>query len=225
MSIEEYQRYMLDEIENGIEDTDIKPGHIKAAMEGGPTEQEVKFLKAVARVSQETGLSASIHTGIEHSFDQVRHIAKIVLDEGIAPERTLMCHMQNSLMCMEFDKLVHDPSRRELNLSLNRELLDRGLNVGHDCFGMDFRLDICGLVGAPEWANIAAIYELCKSGYAGQITLATDTYLKIYTRRFGGGGYCYLTNTVLPTLERVGVKEADLAKMTVENPARLLARQ
>jgi phosphotriesterase-related protein len=224
MSIKEYESYMLGEINVGIENTGIKAGHIKAAIEEGPTEQGIKLLKAIARVSNETGLSVSIHHGIMMTLDEVREIMKILFKAGIDPQRTLMCHMQNSIACMDFKKLVQDPSSRKLNLEFNKEVMDNGFFAGHDCFGHDYQLAAYGWVGTSEWQNIAAIYELCQAGYAGQITLATDTYLKILTRRFGGGGYCHLTNSVLPLLEQVGVSQKHIQQMTVENPARLLTR-
>jgi phosphotriesterase-related protein len=84
-------------------------------------------------------------------------------------------------------------------------------------------LDI-GWYSPPEWMLVVATAELCQAGYAGQIALATDRYLKILTRRFGGGGYCHLTNAVLPQLRMAGVSEEQIEQMTVKNPARLLAR-
>jgi phosphotriesterase-related protein len=109
------------------------------------------------------------------------------------------------------------------SLDLNKEVMGRGFIAGHDLFGQHLKLNSFGFHPAPEWQLLAAIYELCRDGYAGQITMATDTYLKILTRRFGGGGYCHLTTSVLPNLEEVGVSKGDLHQMTVLNPARILA--
>ncbi|MBW2367901.1 MAG: phosphotriesterase [Deltaproteobacteria bacterium] len=223
MSTDQYAAYMREEIQNGIEDTGIRAGHIKVAIETGPTEQGKKLLKAVAEISNETGLSASIHHGMRMTLDEIRDIMKILLRAGMDPSRTIMSHMQNSISCMELKKLVRDPATRTLSLDFNKEVLDQGFNVAHDCFGQDFRIISLGTVLPADWQNIAAIYELCRDGYAGQIVLATDTFLKILTRRFGGGGYVYLTTCVLPQLEQVGVAKKAIEKMTVENPARLLA--
>jgi len=224
MSTGEYKRYMLDEIENGIEDTSIKPGHIKLAAEGSPSEQEVKMLRAIAEVSGEAGLSVSLHHGPMMTLDSIRKMMDIVVDAGIDPGRTIMCHMQNSLLGADLKTLVQDPDSRLLNLDFNKEVMYRGFIAGHDCFGQDYKLDSFGWHPAVEWQMLAAIYDLCQAGYAGQITMATDTYLKILTRRFGGGGYAHLTSSVLPNLEKVGVSTDDLYQMTVTNPARILAK-
>ena len=64
-----------------------------------------------------------------------------------------------------------------------------------------------------------------KQCLAGRVRLviATDTFIKILTRRGGGMGYCRLTEFVVPALRDVGVSDFDIRQMTVENPARLLA--
>ncbi len=224
MSVKEYEQYMNKEITVGIENTGIKAGHIKVAIEEGPTEQGVKLLKAVAHVSQETGLSVSIHHGVMISLDEIRKIVSIVLEEGIDPGRTIMCHMQNSITCMDLKTLVQDPGSRELTLDFNKEIMDKGFIAGHDCFGHDYKLAMFGWLGSTEWQNLAAIYELCQQGYAGQLVLATDTYLKILIQRYGGGGYCHLTTCILPLLKEVGVSEEQVDEMTIRNPARILAR-
>jgi len=224
MSIAQYKQYLRDEIENGIEDTGIKPGHIKLAVEGAPSGQEEKMLRAVAEVSGESGLSVSLHHGPMMTLDLIRRFMDIVVDAGISPERTLMCHMQNSLVCMDLKTLVQDPASRTLSIDFNKEVMDRGFNAGHDCFGHDYKANAFGWHPSAEWQLLAAIYELCNEGYAGQIVMATDTYMKILTRRFGGGGYSHLTTSVLPNLEMVGVSEEHLQQMMVANPARILAK-
>ena len=102
--------------------------------------------------------------------------------------------------------------------------MDRGFIAGHDCFGHEYGLAIFSWMGSVEWQNLAAIYGLCRQGYAGQITLATDTYLKILTRLYGGGGYSHLTTSVLPLLKEAGVSEKHIEDMTIKNPARMLAK-
>jgi len=224
MSMRDYERYMLKEVGSGIEDTDIKAGHLKAAIEDGVTPQGEKLLKAIAHVSSETGLSASIHHGVGMAPEQVREVVRILLEQGMEPARILMCHMQNHLTSMDLETLFNDPESRKLNLDFNKELLDQGLTVGHDCFGHDYHLLSIGWYSPPEWMLVTATAELCKAGYAGQIVLATDRYLKILTRRYGGGGYSHLTEVVLPQLRMVDVTEEQIEQMTIKNPARLLSR-
>ena len=74
-----------------------------------------------------------------------------------------------------------------------------------------------------DWHRLAAVVELVKHGYAEQLVLGTDVFIKSMTRRGGAEGYCRLTRWVLPTLRQVGVSEADLECMMRTNPARMLA--
>jgi len=224
MSVREYENYMLGEIEAGIEDTGIKAGHIKVAIEEGPTEQGRKLLKAVARVSNKTGVSATIHHGIGMEIDGIRKIPETLLNEGMAPDRTIIAHMQTFLYSMDPKTLLTNPDGCKLNLDFNKEILDQGVNVAHDCFGHHYNFLMLDWINQTDWQQVAAIYALCREGYAGQIVLGTDTFLKILARRFGGGGYCHLTGCILPMFQKAGIAEADIRKMTVKTPARLLAK-
>jgi phosphotriesterase-related protein len=66
--------------------------------------------------------------------------------------------------------------------------------------------------------------HLVEAGYASQIVLGNDTFVKTMLRRYGGEGYAHLAHQIVPTLRSLGVSDYDLKQMTVENPARLLAR-
>ncbi len=75
-----------------------------------------------------------------------------------------------------------------------------------------------------DWQRLAGLVALIEAGYSSQIVLGTDTFVKILTRRYGGAGYCRLTDYVAPMLEGLGVSDDDIRQVTVENPARLLAK-
>ncbi|MFC1877762.1 phosphotriesterase [Thermodesulfobacteriota bacterium] len=224
MSVKEYEEYMLSEIENGIEDTEIRAGHIKVAFEKAPTEQEVKLLKAAVRVSNETGMLTTIHKGTLMTADDVRQMIKVLFDQGMNPERTVICHMQDFLVPWDLKTLVQDPLSWRLNLDFNKELLDQGFNASHDCLGHDYDFELNGYINQTDWQRMAGIYALCCEGYSSQIVLGTDTFIIILTRRFGGEGYCRLTKGIIPMLRMAELPEEQIRQMTVENPARLLAR-
>ena len=65
--------------------------------------------------------------------------------------------------------------------------------------------------------------SLIREGYTRQLVLGTDTFVKILLRRFGGDGYCRLTNFVVPSLESVGISAQEIRQITIDNPARILA--
>ena len=227
MSAAQYEDFMLSEITQGIEGTGIRPGHLKFAVESNEvTPQEQKMLRAVARVSQETGLSATIHSGILVEKEAVRRAIGILRDEGMPPERTLLCHMQKFFHPMHLDTLILDPDSWRLDLDFAKEILDLGMSVCIDCFGHRWDLEALGLApSCSDHVRLAGIVMLVKEGYAEQIVIGTDLFLKINTRRYGGGSYSRLTSYVAPTLEKVGVRKEDVRRITHENPARILAFQ
>jgi phosphotriesterase-related protein len=148
---------------------------------------------------------------------------KILLDEGISPERALLCHMQMFLQPMNMEALVLDPVSCRPNMDMLKEVLDQGLNICFDCFGHNWDIEALGLIPCSDLHRIAGIVALVKAGFAAQIVVGTDLFVKIHTRRYGGEGYTRLTNFVKPTLAKFGVSEKDVRLITEENPARILA--
>ncbi len=224
MSIEDYVAFMLGECEEGIDGTGIKPGHIKFAVEDNEiSPQEEKMLRAAVRVSKETGMSGTYHSGIMFTEDGVRRMIDILFDEAIDPERALLCHMQMFLQPMNMETIVLNPEACRPNLDMLKEIMDKGLNICFDCFGHTWDIEDLGLIPCSDFHRIAGIVELVKAGYAGQIVIGTDLFVKIHTRRYGGESYSRLTNFVQPALEKLGVSEKDLRLITEKNPARILS--
>ncbi len=223
MTTDEYAEYMLKEIDQGMEDTGIKPGHIKVAIEDGPTEQGIKLLKAVARVSGESGFSATIHQGTMMTPEEVRKITDTLLTDGMKPERTIICHTQDFFVNPNLKTLIQDPDSWKLDLDFVKELLDGGFNISVDCLGHAWDIELFEYVNQTDWQRLAGLYALINSGYTAQIVLGTDTYMNMLVRRFGGEGYCRLTKAIIPMLKIAEVSDETIDQIMVKNPARLLA--
>jgi phosphotriesterase-related protein len=224
MSTDDYAEYMRKEVEEGIEDTGIKPGHLKVAIEQGFSEQEEKALRAVARVCNETGLPVTIHLGVLLERDAGLDVVKLLQEEGINPERAILCHIQGTFNPMDTRTLIMDPDSWRPNLDVAKQILGSGFNLSVDCFGHHWDAEPLGFMDQTGWQRMAGLVMLMQDGYSGQIVIGTDTFLKTLVRRFGGEGYCRLTDFVTPTLKQLGIPDSDIQKLTVDNPARLLAR-
>jgi phosphotriesterase-related protein len=220
-TIEELKQFMLGEIRNGIGETGVFPGHIKVAVTD-LTRQEENALRAAARAAGESGLSMTVHPGFVIGSDG-RRIAKILLEEGVDPGRVIMAHSDAFISEHDLRSLVLSPETWRLRLDYAKELFDLGMNLAYDCFGQYYSLEGAGFILEHDWQRLAAVVALIQAGFSPQIMLGTDTFLKTLTRRFGGEGYCRLTRFVLPTLKEVGVSEYDIRRMTIDNPAALLA--
>ncbi len=119
--------------------------------------------------------------------------------------------------------LVSDPTAIPFNLRPLRDILDKGYNICIDTFGHDWELEALGILKSPDWYLMAAVFALVQAGYAKQIVLGNDVFLKMETCRGGGHGYTRLPGYVVPALQEVGMSEVDTRQMTVYNPARILA--
>jgi phosphotriesterase-related protein len=85
MTMRGFMGFMRREIEQGIEDTDIRAGHIKVAISDATlfsvppfSDQQKAMLKAAVRVSNESGLSLSVHPPLDSEASQ-REVAEAML--------------------------------------------------------------------------------------------------------------------------------------------------
>lgn len=229
MAMSDYMKYMWAEIENSIEDTGIRAGHIKVAITDTSifdvepfSEQQKMLLRAAVRVSNETGIALSVHPPLD-AVENVRAVIKVMLDEGVNPEKAVIAHSDLFFVPRDLKVLITDPESWRLNTDLARELLGMGFNISIDSFGHFQDGEPVGITAVADWQRLGGLVSLIKAGHASQIVLGTDVYLKILTRRYGGEGYCRLTDFVIPSLRQAGIDEFDVKRMTVENPARILS--
>jgi phosphotriesterase-related protein len=71
--------------------------------------------------------------------------------------------------------------------------------------------------------RIAALKKLIDVGFVDNLLLSQDVYLKADLRTFGGYGYDHIQRTIIPMLNRISVSDAEINRMMVDNPARILA--
>lgn len=223
LTSEQYASYLRGEIANGIGESGVLPGQIKVAYEGR-SESADEYLRAAALVSRETNVSLQVHVGLLLSNDGLREsFFPLLYSTQCVPGRTLICHVENWLGVLPIDQLIADPGSLSLDLTLHREVLDRGFKVCFTCIGAEWDLEGMGLAHRPDWFYLAGLVALIKQGYAAQICLGHDVFTKMNTRRGGGEGYTRIQRFVVPALRRNGVSDADIELITVGNPARLLA--
>jgi len=82
----------VDEYENGIVGTDIRPGFIKIGVNNGPlVDYDQKLVQAAALTHRETGLTIAAHTGdAAAALEELQ----IVLDAGVHPSAFIWVHAQ-----------------------------------------------------------------------------------------------------------------------------------
>lgn len=220
MGPREIQAHLLEEINCGIEGTDIKAGHLKTAIANG-SDHEFDFLKAVVPVANETGLLVSAHTSYVTTMENRRKMLRAFLQAGMRPEKLLLCHIQYTFVNQDVRSFL-SPELCRLDLSWAKEVLDQGANVCIDLFGYPADNEMLDYFGRADAVKLAALVELVNAGYEEQIVIGNDVYQRIMTRSYGGHGYCRIVDYVIPALLDSGIDKTTVDKITTCNPARLL---
>ena len=212
----EIYNYMMGEVKNGVEDTGIKPGHLKIAVQN-LTEKEESALRAAAKVANETGMSLTIHC------DDGRQIVEILKSEGMDISRAVIAHVASGFGIRDMKLLITHPELNTLRLDYIKEVLDSGVNISIEFSPGNVESEDQNRTLIPDWMRLAGIIKLLDLGYASQSVFGTDTCAKVMTRRYGGEGYCRLTRFAIPKLREFGVSDYHIRTITEKNPARILA--
>lgn len=195
--------FMVRDLTEGIADTGIRAGIIKCATDAqGVTPGVERVLRASARAHKETGAPISTHThaGTERGLEQLW----IFEEEGVDPAKVVIGHSGDTT-----------------DLDYLRRVLDRGVTIGMDRFGLDLMLDF--------ESRVKTVAALVSEGYADQIVLSHDA--SSYTQNFDieakarlmpNWHYEHVHRDVLPALQQRDVTADQIEQMLTRNPARIL---
>lgn len=107
------------------------------------------------------------------------------------------------------------------NLRLRFDSSERTLPTVTARIGLDITFPKEGVApGVQETAD--AVANLIALGYADQIVLSHDVFLKQMWAKNGGNGWGFVPNVFLAYLAARGVDNDTLRKLCIDNPARLL---
>src|SRR5688572_884170 len=184
----------------------VRPGIVGEIGTGAPIRpDELRALRAAARVQAETGMALAVHLALWGRHGQV------VLDElravGASLERVVLCHLSEQPAAADY----------------HRSLLDRGCWGSLDTFGAEYQLDSVGRRLATDEERIGCLMGLLEGGYERQLLVSQDVCERLQLRAYGGFGYAHLVTTVVPRLRRMGVSARMIEGLMRGNPARMLA--
>lgn len=138
----------VEDIERGIQGTDIRAGFIKCAADTpGITKNVEKVHRAAARASLQTGAPIIAHSSPAAGTGPLQ--ADIFIEEGVDPARIQIAHTGDT------DDLTYI-----------EKLLDMGVWIGLDRYGLNSAL--------PHDRRNATTAELIRRGHAGRIHLSQD---------------------------------------------------
>ncbi len=214
-SLTELADIMVKELTEGILDTGIKAGvigEIGCSIPYHPDESKV--LRAASRAQAETGAGMNIHPGL---FDlKNKRIGKDAMRQLDVLEKE----------GGDLGKLYLDHCDYTcLDLEYQRKLLDRGIYLAYDNWGIEIYADeFWPGAGVPsDRQKIEAVVELCKEGYDKQLVFSQDVCFKFLLVKYGGLGYAHVLRNVVPELRFRGVSTKQLRNVLVENPKKILA--
>src|SRR5215210_2106902 len=199
----------VQDIEEGIQGTDIKAAFIKcAADEPGVNENIEKVHRAAARASLRTGAPIMAHS--RPASNTGPRQVEIFLEEGVAPEKIQIAHTGDTD-----------------DIGYIEGLLDKGVYVGLDRYGLPIFL--------PNDRRNATTIELLNRGHVERMFLsqdfvvALDWYPPELAEQLVAAGLAkdwsmtLLWEQVIPTLKESGMTDEQLETMMVANPARWLS--
>lgn len=195
---------------HSITDGDLETG-IRAGMIGEigtsdplqPTEHLV--LRASARAQLETNCPINVH--FAPGLAEVFNVFDVLRSEGLSTlERVVVSHADDVL-----------------DVDLHERILARGAFVEYDTFGNEGYPSPWGRAMPTDEERVSALAELISAGFVDQLLVSQDVCMKSLWCRYGGHGYINLLDRVPAFFEAAGVHSAERTKMTVTNPARLLA--
>lgn len=185
-----------------IERVQAKAGALKAGTSNQMiTPFERNALSIAANVQKECGVCISTHTDMGTMGWETLRLLK---ENGADLEKTVLCHTNK----------IND-------INYHIKLMDTGACL---CFeGAD----------RPMWATdtecAQSILHLIERGYQKQLLLSMDAgrsvWQKGYMKRQGKlvNGISYLLTDFIPLMKKIGISDAAIKDMLVNNPARLLA--
>lgn len=193
---EEIAEVFEGELLEGIGDTGIRAGII-AEIASGPNGfegQEKKVLTAAGIAGKRTGAAVSTHTGRKTAIETI----ETLLAQGMDPDKIILGHQD----------LIDDHA-------YHLSLLGYGVNIAFDTCGKSAYM--------PDEVRARNILSLIEAGYGDHLVLSNDVSRRAYFTCAGGPGYLAVMRSVVPLLYRMGASDADVDKLLIHNPARIVS--
>ncbi|MHB8084578.1 MAG: phosphotriesterase family protein [Dehalococcoidia bacterium] len=203
-TLTELYETFVQEITFGIGKSGVKAGVIKVATGNGHiSPYEDRVLKAAAKAQKETGVPLITHT---QQGTMGPEQAALLTGEGVDPAKIVIGHMCGNA-----------------NLQYQMAVLDKGVCVGFDRWGINFLF--------PDNLRKATLLGLLGLGFADRVVLSHDFSAKWLGRPYNlpdfvvqmiaDWSYTHLFKNIIPQLKQAGITDEQIGLMMVENPRRI----
>ncbi|WP_417519575.1 phosphotriesterase family protein [Minwuia sp.] len=206
-SVDDFAAEMIDQVQVGAWGTEARAGIIgEIGCQSPWTDLEKRVMAGALIAQQETGAALNVHPGRDP--DQPQEVADFIAEKGGDTSRLIISHI---------DRTIFDDER------LFR-LADSGTIIELDLFGqeqshynLNLKIDLPNDAERLRWMR-----RLIDRGHLDQIVISHDICYKTRLTEFGGHGYAHIFENVVPLMRRRGFSEAEISRITVETPKRLL---
>ncbi|MFC2004429.1 phosphotriesterase [Chloroflexota bacterium] len=202
LAIDQYAQLFVREIQEGIAGTGVKAGILKSAADfGGVTSGGEAILRAVARAHLKTNTPIMLHS---YAPEQVgKQQLAILREEGVDMKRVKVDH---SLETTDVEYLTW--------------LLEQGCYLG---------MERCPWINVSVQSRVKTIKALIDAGWAHRL-LPSHDYLAVkynlelspslleFIEKSNPYGFLYLNKVAVPMLRDMGVPEATITSLFVDNP-------
>ena len=137
----DFYNRIMDEFENGIEGTGIRPGCVKIALSSF-TQREEMSLRAGGQAAKETGMSITVHP-CGRGGGEPGKVVEILKEEGVPAEKIVIAHvpMANNRGLSE---MIRYPELWALNLDVAKSILAEGANISVEFMSGQIDLEALG---------------------------------------------------------------------------------
>lgn len=176
------------QIEKGVGRKQIKPGILKIAAQGAILSSiETKFFKVIAFLSKEYGLPVALHAP-----KGAYHHVKVLLKEGVVPEKLFVAHLESGVSSTEIYNLKMQEAKAIIQEGVWIQLADFG----------------CSDTTKKAKQSFQFVIDLINEGYISKILLSGDTCWRCKNQNFllkdynyGGKSYSYTKEYTIPILQ------------------------
>lgn len=204
ISIDQLARLFVREIQEGISDTNIKAGILKAASDiSGVTDWQETILRAVARAHHITKVPIMLHSYSPGCVGE-RQLT-ILKDEGVDPRRVKMDHSNDTT-----------------DINYLTWLLEQGCYLGmdrypgHNISPLDRTKTMKTLIDAGYASRLLPSHDYPLADIQGMSPKAIE--YREEKMKNNPHGFLYLKKVVFPQLREMGVSESILNQFCVTNP-------
>lgn len=192
LSVDELAQIMIDDIEKGIDGTDIKAkiiGEIGTS-HNEMTNLEKKVFLSVIKAHKKTDVPITTHTTLgSYGLKQI----ELFKEKGVNLSKVVIGHVDLS---GDIDYVL--------------SLLKEGVYVGFDTIGKNNYLS--------DDIRVEMLKKIEEKGYIDKVFLSLDITRKSNMEYMGGIGYSYLFDIFIPKLLQRGIKQESIDKMLIDNP-------